>query len=351
MLEGIVTGLMSGLLLFGAAPTSTNYVLPSYQVGSGGTSSSTSTTYKLNGVAGTQTSSQLSSTSYKLSSGYNPTLNANVPAAPTLTNPASYYDKLQLVLDTANNPSDTTYLVAISPDNFTTTYYVQPDNSISGSYTISAYRTYVSYGSGSGFLILGLSPNTTYKVKVKAMRGSFTESGFSPESSAVATVGQTLSFGLSTTLTSTPPFTASFTSLAAGSVNAANADIDVSLTTNANLGGSVYVRSTNAALVSAAASYSINSATVDLAAAQSGYGAQVVSASQSSGGPIVSVSPFNNSADNIGLLSTTLQEFLTTTSPIIGATSTLRLKAKADALTPSSTDYTDVLTVVAAMNY
>lgn len=351
MLSGIVAGVLSSVLIFGASPTSTNYALPSYQIGSGGTSSSTSTNYKLNGVAGTQTSSQLSSTSYKLSSGYNPTLNANVPAAPTLSNPASYYNKLQLVIDTGGNPSDTTYLIAISPDNFTTTYYVQPDNSISASYTITAYRTYASYGSGSGFLILGLLPNTTYTVRVKAMRGNFTESAYSPDSNAVATVGQTLSFGLSTTLTATPPFTASFSSLAAGSVFAANADIDIALTTNANLGGSVYVRSSNAALVSSAASYSISSATADLAAAQSGYGAQVVSATQSSGGPFVSVSPFDNTADNVGMLSTTLQEFLTTTSPIIGATSTMRLKAKADSLTPSSSDYTDTLTVVAAMNY
>lgn len=351
MLNGILHGLIGSVLLFAASPTSTNYVLPSYEIGSGGTSSSSSTNYGLNGVSGTQTTSQQTSTSYALTSGYNPTMNANVPSAPTLSNPSNYYDKLQLVLNDGGNPTDTVFLVAISPDNFTTTYYVQPDNSISGTYTIAAYRTYASFGGGSGFLVLGLSPNTTYKVKVKAMRGGFTESAYSPESSAVATVGQSLSFGVTTTLTPTPPFSASFSSLSAGTVFAANADINISLTTNANSGGSVYVRSSNAALTSVAAGHAITSATADLASVASGYGAQVVSATQSGGGPIVGVSPFDNTADNVGAVTTNLQPFLMSANPITAAASALRLKAKSSVTTPATTDYADQLTIVAAMNY
>lgn len=342
---------MASLLIVAASPTSTNYVLPSYDFGSGGTDGSTSTSYSLNGISGTQDGSLLTSTSYSLQSGVNGTMQANVPAAPTLSNPSNYYDKLALVLDDGGNPTDTVFLIAISPDNFTTTYYVQPDNGISATYTLATYRTYASYGGGSGFLVLGLSPSTTYKAKVRAIRGSFTESGFSPESSAVATSGKTLTFGVTTTLTSTPPFTANFSSLPSGSIVAADADISLSLTTNANSGGSVYIKSANAALTSSAAGSSITSATADLASVQSGYGAQIQSATQVSGGPIVGQSPYNGAADNVGVLVNNLSELLKSANPVTGMSATVRLKAKSNALTPASTDYADTLTLVAAMNY
>lgn len=351
MFTEFIYSALAGLVVFAASPTSTNYVLPAYDFGSGGTDSSSSTSYMLNGVSGTQTGTQHTSTSYALGSGYNPTLNANVPAAPTLSNPSSYYDKLQLTINDGGNPTDTVFLIAVSPDNFVTTYYVQPDNSISLSYTLATYRTYASYGSGSGFLLLGLNPNTTYTAKVKAMRGNFTESAYSPVSSGVATVGQVLSFGLTTTLTVTPPFIANFSSLSAGTVFAADADVNINFTTNANAGGSVYIKSANGALSSVAASYSITSATTDLAVASKGYGVQVTSATQSSGGPISSQAPFNGAADNVGALTSVLQELVRSSNPVTAAASTFRIKAKTDPLVPSMSDYTDQLTVVAAMNY
>jgi len=351
MIGNVLGGIALVMSLFAASPTSTNYVLPSYDIGSGGTDSSTSTSYKLNGTAGTQTAIQQTSSSYNLGSGENPTQDANVPPAPTLTNPSSYYDRLLLVVNDGGNPSDTKYLIAISSDNFTTTNYVQTDNSIGGTYTFTTYRTYASYGSGSGFLILGLSPNTTYKVKVRAIRGNFTESAYSPTTSGVATVGQSLSFGLTTTLSGTPPFTANFSGLTPGSVFAADADVNVALTTNALNGGAVYIKSSNGALVSSSQSYSISSASTDLALAAQGYGAQIISASQVSGGPLTAQSPFSGASDNVGVLTSALQQLLATSGPITTGTSAIRLKAKAGNTAPAATDFADQLTIVAAMNY
>ena len=348
---GILSGLLAGVILFAAAPTSTNYKLPAYDVGSGGTDSSSSTNFGLNAISGSQTGDQHTSTSYSLASGLNPTQNANVPPAPALSNPSSYYNKLHLVVDNGGNPTDTVFLIAISTDNFVTTDYVQPDNSISPTFTLATYRTYASYGGGSGFLILGLQPNTTYKVKVKALRGNFTESAYGPMTTGVATIGQTLSFGLTTSLSAVPPFVADFASLSAGSVFSADADLNITMTTNASSGGTVYIKSFNSALMSASASYSINSSTADLSAASSGYGAQVVSTSQTSGGPIVSQATFNGVADNVGLLTNIFQKLLTTSNPVVGATSTFQLKAKANATVPATSDYSDILTVVAATNY
>lgn len=351
MFTGFVTSVLAGMVLFAVSPSSTNYSLPAYDFGTGGVENGTSTNYRLNGLSGTQTGDPMSSTNYSVGGGENPTQNANVPPAPTLSNPANYYNRLQLVINRGANASDTKYLVAISSDGFATTYYVQGDNSIGSTYNLTNYRSYASYGSGSGFLILGLSQSTSYQVKVKALKGAFTETGYGPTTSPVATVAQSLTFGITTTLTPTPPFSASFSSLAPGSVYAANADINLDLTTNAVSGGAVYIRSQNAGLTSALSSYTISSGTADLALATDGYGAQIISATQSSGGPISSQSPYNGASDNVGVLSTSLQPLVATSSPVTTAASTLRLKARSSSIVPSATDFADTLTIVAAMNY
>lgn len=333
--------------LLAAAPTSTNYILKTYDVNSGG-ANGTSTNYKLNGATGSQSTTTQTSTNYGNLSGENSGVNANVPPAPTFTNPSSYYNRLQLVINTGNNPSDTKYLVAISTDNFVTTNYVQSDNTVGTSQAIGNYRTYVALGGASGFLVVGLSPSTTYKVKVKALQGNFSGSALGPEASA-ATVAPSLTFSVTTTLTGTPPFPIAFTSLTPGSVINGNGDVVIGLTSNALSGGAVYLRSANGGLVSSLAPATITSATADLAVAATGYGAQVTSASQVSGGPFTAASPFNGVTENVGVINTNLQSVLTSAAPITTGSANVRLKAKASTITPAATDYADVVTFVAAM--
>jgi hypothetical protein len=350
MLGAIKLLTLGGLLgLFSAVPTSTNYTLKSYDFGTGGGSAS-STTYSLNGVSGTQTGSAQTSTTYANGSGVVPTQNANVPPAPALTNPSSYYNQLKLIVATGSNPTDAKYLIAISSDSFATTQYVQTDNSIGTSLSISNFQTYSTWGGASGFLILGLSPSTTYQVKIKAIQGNFTESAFGPTASA-ATVATSLSFSVATTLTATPPFPVGFSSLAAGSVFNGDADASLTISSNATSGGVVYIKSKNGALSSALAGSSIASASADLSAAAKGYGAQVIATGQTSGGPLNSQAPFNGATNNVGALTTALQNILSSSAPITNGTATVRLKAKADAVTPSSTDYGDTITFVAAMTF
>ncbi len=343
-------GIAAASMLFAVVPNSTNYTLKSYSVGNGGTSSSTSTNYKLNGTAGQQSSGPQTSTTYTNKSGVNATQDANVPPAPTFTNPGSYYDKLKLVLNTGSNPTDTKYLIAISPDGFSsTTNYVQADTSVGSSQAIANYQTYAAWGGASGFSIVGLLPSTTYTVKVKALQGDFSGSAFGPTASA-ATVAPSLTMSLATTLNSTPPFPVAFT-LTPGTVANGAADALLTLTSNADNGGSVYTRDTNTGLTSTLASTTIASATANLAAATSGYGAQVTSATQSAGGPFTSQSPFNGTANTVGGLTTALQPILTTSSPITSGSATVRMMAKAAATTPSANDYGDTVTFVIAMNY
>ncbi|MEO6761588.1 MAG: hypothetical protein ABI220_04415 [Candidatus Saccharimonadales bacterium] len=347
-LFGISLGV--GLFLFGITPSSTNFMLRSYDIGSGGIGSSSSTSYRLNGDTGEQSGTLQSSTTYGVVSGVNTTMNASVPVAPTLTNPSNYYDRLKLILNPGTSPSDTKYLIAISSNNFVTTNYVQADHSVAGSQVIANYQTYTSWGGSSGFLILGLTPSTSYKVKVKALQGNFSGSAFGPTAGA-STVATSLSMGLSTTLNPTPPFPVGFPSLTAGSVVAGSADAIIALTSNANNGGTVYTRSANAGLLSVQAGNTITSATTNLSSATSGYGAIVIANSQVSGGPFTALGPFNGSANNIGALTTTLQPILTSVGPISGGSGTVRFMAKSSTITPSASDYSDTVTFVIAMNF
>ncbi len=340
---------LTSFLLFAASPTSTNYTLKTYDIGSGG-GTSTSGSYGLQGGAGAQSGSVQSSATYNSQSDGRGVVNAAIPPAPTLTNPSSYYDRLKLVLATGGNPTDTKYLIAISTDNFVSTKYVQTDNSIGNTQTIANYQTYSAWGGASGFLVVGLSASTTYQVKVKALQGSYTGGGYSPVASAT-TVAPSIGFSLATTLTGTPPFAVGFSGLTAGAVVSASADALVGLTSNANNGGAIYVRGNNVGLYSTIANTTIASATTDLGSASSGYGGQIISSGQTSGGPLVAQSPFNGTADTIGSLTSSLQPLLSTTTPITGGTSTFRLKAKAAALTPSAPDYADAITLIAAMNF
>jgi hypothetical protein len=337
--------LVSAALLFAQSPSSTNFTLKAYDVGSGGGSGS-STNFQVDAVTGTQNGADGSSTNFELQSGFSPTRNSNVPPAPTLANPSSEYRRLRITINNGNNPSDSLFAVSISPDSFTTTYYVKSDLSIGSTLALSDYRTYTGWGSGSGQWIDGLSSSTTYTVKVKAIQGDFSESAYGPTASA-ATVAPSVTFGIETSATSTPPFSATFSSLTAGTVHNANEDIIGTITTNAVSGADVLIAGSNTGLNSASQSYTIASATADLASAGSGYGGQIISTSQSSGGPITSLSPFSSGGDQVGQISSSLQRLANSSVAVTSGSFTLRLKAKTLPSDPGASDYTDTLTIIA----
>jgi len=343
---GLVAAAVFGI--FATVPSSSNYTLKAFDFGNGGGSSS-STNFKLNAITNGQGSSGLTSATYKIGPGLMPTQNANVPQAPTFTNPSSYYNRLRLVINTSNNPSDTRYAIAISPDNFVTTYYVQVDNTIALTLSMANYQTYTAWGGASGVLILGLQPDTTYKAKIKALQGNFTETSFGPEAT-VATVQPSITFSVATSASSTPPFTVSFSNLSPGSVNYTDADPLLSLTTNAVFGGAIYINDSNSGLKSiSSGGYTLTSATADLGSAAKGYGAQVINLSQVSGGPITAANPFDSASDNVGGITNTLQPLAQTSSPVTTASVTTRIKAKTDVNTPAASDYNDLLTFIASM--
>ena len=116
--------LASGFLLLASAsaalagPQSTTYELIEYGFGAGGLSGADSTSFSLFGTVGEVDMGKLTSDTYGLGSGLVFTVKADVPPAPSLTNPSQNYERLKFIVNEGGNPSDATYAIAISTDNF-----------------------------------------------------------------------------------------------------------------------------------------------------------------------------------------------------------------------------------------
>ncbi len=342
-------------LLFASAPASTNYQLQSYGVGSGGVSNTSSTTYRATAISGEQSSTGSSnSTTYNARTGLISTQLANVPAAPVITNPSSYYNKLHIVIDNGSNPSDTIFSIAISPDGFSpTTNYVKNDDTVTSSINTADWLTYSAWGGVSGFDVIGLLPSTTYTIKVKAKHGDFTESAYSSTAS-VATVNPSLTFDIDVSATDSEtaaPYAVDFSSLLPGVVTDGPKKIWIDLDTNATSGGTVFVSSLNAGLKSSVASHTITAVTGNLASLSEGFGAQNSTATQSSGGPLTAQTPYTGTSQNVGLADTTIRQFYISSAPIVAGRGSLLLKARSAVDTPAAPDYQDSLTFIASASF
>ncbi|MEI6690372.1 MAG: hypothetical protein WCL07_01345 [bacterium] len=176
-----------------AGPSSSNYELKSYEFGSGGVNETDSTNYGLRAISGSQTADRGFSSNFMLNSGLLFVNQANTPAVPTLTNPASYYDRLKFAIAPESNVSNAQFAIAISTDNFVTASFIQLDHTIGGS---ESWQTYADWGGVSGSFVRTLHPNTTYQIMVKAKNGAFSESAYSLGAAAATSV-PSLSFGIS----------------------------------------------------------------------------------------------------------------------------------------------------------
>lgn len=174
---------------------STNYSVEGSTLDGGGESSS-STNYTSRDSIGDNSSVGSNSTNYNIFGGFIRPAYPGVPGTPTLTNTGgTMYNSLDFVVSQGvGQQSDTTYAIAISSDDFVTTYFIQTDDTLGVN---EAWQTYTNWGGGSGETVVGLSPSTTYKIKVKASYGSGsdaadTETAYSQTATAT-TAGPNLS--------------------------------------------------------------------------------------------------------------------------------------------------------------
>ncbi len=350
--------MIAGLVIpfFGAAPATTNYQLNSYGFGSGGTSNSTTSNYALEGLTGEASGQTGSTAAYSLKPGFNETQQANVPTI-TLTNPSNYYDKLKFVINQQGNPTDALYALQVcTGGDFIpcagAVNYVKSDNTLGSSLTLTDYQTYSAWGGAGGANIIGLASNTTYYIRAKATQGKFTESAYGPSSNS-ATVGQSLSFCLySSANCGSGGNTVAFGGLLPATVTNAPNNIGLDFATNANAGGNVYIYSLNGGLKSVSAgNYLLPSVTGDLSSLNEGFGAQIVSYGQTTGGPLLKVSPYDQSGSNVGQVNSSIASLLSSAAPLTGGTGAVQLKVRPSNITPAATDYAETITLIAAASF
>ena len=241
-------------------------------------------------------------------------------------------------------------LVTSGSGSQTSTNYVQADGTLG---SIPVWQNYTAWGGASpGTTIIGLDTGTAYSAQVAAKRGTFTQGGFGPTATA-ATINPTFTFSLQTTSQSVPPFSVFIGQLNAGAVTTSTDKITATISTNSNNGGLVYLYGTNAGLKSTiAGNYNIGSVSNDLSSILEGYGARGTSVTQTSGGPMELISPYNGAGNNVGIIDTAKRVLSDSTSqPVSGGQTSFELQAKAKNTTPSATDYTDTLTVIATGSF
>ena len=332
-----------------AEPYSDSYRLSDYGFGAGGISTTSGTSnYLLQGTVGEIDMASMSSSTYGLWPGLTYTLQPNVPDAPTFTNPSNYYNKLQLSINQGTNLSDTTYAISISTDGFINDIrYVQADKTIA---SVAVWQTYAVWQpSSTPITIIGLTPGTTYYARVVAGRGTFTQ-GVPGPAVAAATVNPKLTYTLSTTRFSAPPYAVIINNISPGGAAKASDDqITATISTNGNNGGTILISGKNGALTSTSVPGNpITSVSNNLDSISQGYGAQGVSATQTSGGPLTLVSPYNTTTgNNVGILDTSKRVFANSTTPVTNGSATFVLKAKVSSTANPATDYTDTLVVLA----
>lgn len=168
--------------------SSPNYQVINPEFSSGGTPTS-SANYTTIQTIGAPDTGREASTNYNGIFGFLFQAYPGIPAAPTLTNTGgTLYNSLAFTIATGNNKSDATYAIAISPNAFaSTTNYVQANDTVG---TAAVWQTYTAWGGATGQVITGLSPSTTYTIKVKARFNVNTESGFSVTATAATAAPQ-----------------------------------------------------------------------------------------------------------------------------------------------------------------
>ena len=125
----------------------------------------------------------------------------------------------------------------------------------------------------------------------------------------------------------------------------------VDLDTNANNGGNIYLYSKNNGLYSVTTSYTIGSISGNLDVATTGFGVQYVGVGQSLGGPLTVDSPYDGTGNVVGITDSSVRGIFSSLAPINSGRASFQLKAKSSTDTPTASDYTEILTVIAAANY
>ena len=341
------------LIFLLALPASNNFELRSFGFGSGGTDKTESNNYQLEAMTGELSSNSASGNNNNLGAGIFFVQQAHVPLAPTFENDGDYYNRLHFVINPSKNPKDSRFAIAISKDNFATTQYVQNDLTVGDTLGLEDYQTFDDWGADTGSYVVGLDPDTTYWIKVKAIHGKFTETAYGPAASA-ATSPLYIAFDTDISPNgeeSASPYELSLGDLTPGDVTSGPNKIWLDFSTNADFGGLITVSGENEGMKSASANYLISSVSNDLDTLEEGCGLQNSTIGQSSGGPFTVIAPYNNSGNSVGQADDQVRDVLSSSGRIVDGRASFWFKAKAGDTTPAANDYQEKLTFIASSSF
>ncbi len=391
------SGKIAVLNIYARELEGTNYKLKDVEINTTNKDSS-SGNYNLLQEAGSKVDlNTAESSNYKLGSGHANTLRANTPKVScfeTNTNGSTdctslstgtvefcgesgCYNKARFEIDPQGNPDDTKYEILITDDDWNTTWYVDgATHTIEDetSHDLNDFKTLEEWQVVDGAIdwskanLLGLKPQTTYKIKIVAYRGKYTESFVSPEKEATTVlpiISMDIDVGTNSTVETDPPYVISFGNIVAGIVKELESKVYLDVSTNLENGINVFIKDVNAGMHSAEASYTISSINGDLDSVNIGFGIKVLSLNQAGGpGFIRPVSKYYSSSPNyVGDVNTTEQLFLcslesstefcdgaTVHSPVLDARVEVTAKIKVDASVPPG-NYTDTISFYGVANW
>lgn len=369
----LIIALVVPTMVFAQTLSGTNYSVEDSALDSGGETSS-STNYSSRDSISDIDSTTSSSTNYKNPSGFVPGAYPGVPGTPTLTNTGSIlYNSLDFVINTGvGNQTDTTYAIAISSDDFVTTYFIQTDDTVG---TTEAWQTYAGWNSGTGERVTGLLPSTAYKIKVKASYGTGsnaadTETAYSPTATATTSApslvfsiagvgsgtcvensGGSCPPGKTTTVTSTAT-SMGFGSLAVGDGNLNIAAQTITVTTNASGGYTATVQQDGNLRTSGSDSIPVVSGTnatpsaFDTGVVNGFFGYHTTDGTLCTG----TTGRFGSDNDLYAALSLTPYEIACSSGPVTGEVTSLVYKLNIGTLQEAG-NYQNVITYIATATY
>ncbi|MBN1373993.1 hypothetical protein JW962_01495 [Candidatus Dojkabacteria bacterium] len=262
------------------------------------------------------------------------------------------YDRAHFELNAQNNATDTLYAVQISTDvNWGSYMYVDGSTytlKSPGSITVvNDFKTLNSWNSLL-FNVVGLSYGETYYLRAVALDGNYTESAPGPAISATTgypSIVFDIDIGTSSSVESSPPYLVDLGTIFYGSVVTSVDKIWIDLGTNMTDGVQVFVRDQNEGLYSSGTSSIILSLTTDLSN-NSGYGLRSFSTDQGALGPIIPLSPYGGTGDNVGGLINDIYSraiYSSSYEPLYNGRAGVEVKARIDETNTAASDYSDTL--------
>ncbi|MDD4381882.1 MAG: hypothetical protein PHE21_00870 [Candidatus Dojkabacteria bacterium] len=263
------------------------------------------------------------------------------------------YDKARFEISASSNPSDTLYGIQISTDNFSSDIKYIDGSTFrpESTYDINDFRTETVWET-EDFNIQGLTPNTTYYLRISALHGDFTQSDNSIVANATTTTGSiefdidiAISTGIDTE--TAPPYTISFataTELIPGAfATTASTLVWLDIDSSSVGGVSIIQYGKYGGLYSPTTSQTITSDTEDLDEnLAEGFGLQsyyIDYYSSSYFGEITAETNYSGTLNSVGAVSTTANKIYSGDGPIKDGRVAMYLKARAGVDKQAASDY------------